>query len=493
MGELFETKITLIKVINKGAASFVKQAVCYNPRDGLVLPINAFLFERRFNLGAAWRTVESDAYSLCVWWDYLHLRRINYLSADVEDLKDFIRSGGTRYGNIVQFPGSDPILNFDETTAAAADTVLAFYRFLKHNLNFRLAGEDGSLGDVRRKFLGRLRSSGQMGDDIEHHSVAYPRSERPKLRYNRPTPSPEEALEVINATLRGHRAFHVQTYYFIAKLFRFSGLRAGGCSSMTVEGFFGAMAVETPFIKAGLKSALVNRQKLAEVQFEIVECLNWLRQQGRTYIFVPVVEKGRAQRLAPVPIELASELVDYILNDRERFIESKKQRGAYQPPDNVFLSNKAGGGGYLTAEAMSNKMALIFRECGIAGSGHRLRATFCESVVRELYLRDRGANGRAWQPDVIIAVARKLLGHMSADAISSYLNNIASNEHAWSGEPILVRDKGDAAIMRGLSDALEGNDGKDVGKELRDWATRMAIPPRDERNLFNTVKTHENG
>ena len=262
---------------------------------------------------------------------------------------------------------------------------------------------------------------------------------------------------------------------------------------MTVSGFFGSMAVETPFIKAGLKSALINLGNLAEVQFDIVECLNGLRQDGRTYIFVPVTEKGRAQRLAPVPIELASELVDYILNDRERFIEEKRKSKAYKAPDNVFLSNKTVTGGFLTAEAISNKMASIFRECGIGGSGHRLRATFCESVVKDLYLRDRGANGRAWQPDVIIAVARKLLGHMSDEAIRSYLNNIASNEHTWSGEPILVRDKSDAAVMRGLSDALEGSNGLDVGKKLRVWAAKMAIPAREEPNLFNSIRKHENG
>ncbi len=82
---------------------------------------------------------------------------------------------------------------------------------------------------------------------------------------------------------------------------------------------------------------------------------------------------------------------------------------------------------------------------------------------------------------------------MSDEAINSYLNNIASNEYAWAGEPVLVRDSEDAAVMRGLSDALEGSDGSDVARELREWADRMSIAPRAEPNLFNAVKTFENG
>lgn len=496
MHEFVETKVELlVSTLSKGESTARKQAVCYNPREGLILPVNAFLFERRFVLGKSWRTVEADARSLCQWWDFLFLKGMDYRGADVDDLRDFIISGGTRYGNVVRFPGSDLQVNFDETTAAKADTILAFYKFLKDECDVRLEGGAGeTLGDVRKKVLGKVRYRVQESDTEKQPAFVYPRSGDPKLRYERPTPTPEEATEVIKATTsKSIRPFHVHTYYFIASLMRFGGLRAGGCASLTVEAFFGAMAVETVFIKAGLARPLRNRQHLDDLQFEIIECLNKMLRQGRTYLFVPVIEKGQIQRLAPIPINIAIELVDYILNERRSFIEKKRQKYAYDPPDNVFLSNKVTGDKFLTAEAISNKVALIFRDCKIAGSGHRLRATFCESIVRDLYLRDRGANGRAWQPDVIIAVARKLLGHMSAEAINSYLNNIASNEHAWAGEPVLVRDTDDAAVMRGLSDALEGSAGRDVARELREWAKRMSIPPREERNLFNAIKTFENG
>ncbi|MBY5505339.1 site-specific integrase [Rhizobium leguminosarum] len=495
MQTFVETKVEfLASILSKGSSGVSKQAVCYNPREGLILPVNAFLFDRRFNQGKSWRTVEADARSLCQWWDFLYLKGMDFRRADVDDLRDFILSGGTRYGNVVRLPGVDPHVNFNETTAAKADTILSFYKFLQNGCDVRLEGGPGeTLGDVRRRTLGRVRYHEQETQDEEQPTFAYPRSENPRLRYLRPTPTPEEATEIIKATAKAHRPFHVHSYYFIASLFRFGGLRAGGCESLTLSGFFGAMAVETAFMKVGLAAALRNGQRLNNSQFEIVECLNKMLRQGRTYLFVPVIEKGSIQRLAPIPIKIAIELVDYILNERRRFIEQKRQKYPYDPPDNVFLSSKITGSKFLTADAISNKIALIFRDCKIAGSGHRLRATFCESVVRDLYLRDRGANGRAWQPNVIIAIARKYLGHMSDEAINSYLNNIASNEYAWAGEPVLVRDSDDAAVIRGLSDALEGTDGRDVARELREWADRMSIPPRAEPNLFNAVKTFENG
>ncbi|WP_377277077.1 hypothetical protein [Rhizobium sp. R86522] len=494
MGNSIETRVQFIECISKGNASVKRQAVCYNPREGLIIPVNAYLFDRRFNQGKSWRTVEADARSLCQWWDFIYLKRVDYRGADVEDLRDFIISGGTRYGNVVRFPGTDPRANFDETTAAKTDTILSFYKFLKVEFDVRLEGGRGeTLGDVRRRALGRIRFREPDSQGDEAPTFAYPRSENPRLRYLRPTPTPEEATEIIKATAKAHRPFHIHSYYFIASLFRFGGLRAGGCESLTVSGFFGAMAVESTFMKAGLASVLKSGRRLNDSQFEIVECLNKMLRLGRTYLFVPVIEKGSVQRLAPIPISIAIELVDYILNDRQRFIDRKRQRYSYDPPDNLFLSNKTSGSKFLTADAISNRMALIFRDCKIAGSGHRLRATFCESVVRDLYLRDRGANGRAWQPNVIIAIARKYLGHMSDEAINNYLNNIAANEYAWAGEPVLVRDTEDAAVIRGLSDALEGANGRDVASELRQWADRMSIAPRAEPNLFNAVKTLENG
>jgi hypothetical protein len=114
-------------------------------------------------------------------------------------------------------------------------------------------------------------------------------------------------------------------------------------------------------------------------------------------------------------------------------------------------------------------MKELFRRADVAGSGHRLRATFAEDIVRDLYLRDRARHGQHYNVDAILMLAAEYLGHSDPESLRHYINNILKQERALEGEPVVFPEQ-DAPIMRVIAQAL-AEDGADV---LRTLLNRIA-------------------
>jgi site-specific recombinase XerD len=467
-----------------GGRKVSKLVTCFNQREGNVNALNRYLTSLALD-GAGWRTVEKAAYALADFWDYLFFNAISFREADVDDLKNYAASGCSRFGNVVAFSPSSKV-NYTETDGAKLNTILAFYRFLAKEPGVVLRERRGdTLATIHLKRIGY-----KIDDHSAPVSVQYREEQKQKIRKGRPTPSDEEAGEIITSTQIEVDLNRRSTWFLVANLMRFAGFRAIGCSNVCLSAIYSALSEEAVFLKRGLNTRLKDANDDWKTQLEVKSALNEMLLQRRKFVPISIVEKGGRSRLAPVPIGLLMELLDYVWAERVEFIEKRRRRhNSYKPPDQIFLSYKTGSA--LQSESISNKMSSIFKRCMIPGSGHRLRATFCQEVVRDLYLRDRALNGRAWQPDVVLALARDMMGHLNVETLGSYLNDIVNQENAYNGEPVLVRDTEDAAVLRGLTDVYEGENAEWVRAELKRILREAGGKPRKESNMFRSLEELE--
>ncbi|TBG66103.1 site-specific integrase [Rhizobium leguminosarum] len=442
--------------------------------------MNHFLTSRALD-GTSWRTVEKAALALADFWDYLFYNGIAFREASLQDLKNYTASGCSRFGNVVAF-GPLSRINYTETDAAKLNIILSFYRFLAKEHGITLREHRGeTLATITLKRIGS-----KVEEDGTPVTLPYREEQKQKIRKRRPTPNVEQAGEIIHSTQTEKDPNRRSTWFLIANLERFAGFRAVGCSSVRLSSIYASLGEEALFLRSGLAQKLKQATGDWKLQLEIKSLLAQISVHGRKYIPISIVEKGGNSRLAPVPIPLVVEILDYAWSEREAFIKKRQQRHPdYEAPDELFLSFKTGSA--LQNDSISNKLSSVFRKCKIPGSGHRLRATFCQEVVRDLYLRDRALNGRAWQPGVVIATAREMMGHLSVETLESYLNDIVNQENSYQGEPVLVRDLEDAAVIRGLSDMYEGESAEWVRAELKRVLLEAGGAPRKESNMFRSL------
>jgi hypothetical protein len=84
-----------------------------------------------------------------------------------------------------------------------------------------------------------------------------------------------------------------------------------------------------------------------------------------------------------------------------------------------------------------------------------------------------------------------MMGHLNVETLGSYLNDIVNQENAYNGEPVLVRDTEDAAVLRGLTDVYEGENAEWVRAELKRILREAGGKPRKESNMFRSLEELE--
>ena len=466
----WETKIykteRSFRIDNK-PAGLLSQAI--NPDDGVVISLQAYLLDGAVRIGENPLTVEKNAYSLCLWYDYLRHNEIDIFDAHEGNLRDFLLSGGNRYGN-VRAIGSSTKVVLDETNLTKLNTIIAFYDFWE-----RKRGK--TLRVYRGLTLARLNEDlfTRRHRQISSAKINFSKAEAQGSKKRRPTPTLADGELILDSALEQRDQNRAQTWYLIGSIALRSGSRAIGIESLTVKSLMQGLRQEPAF--QALKDSLkVSAGQLKDaIRRKIVHALQGMEAVHRKFIYCDVKRKGPGSYPIAIPIPLCVELIDYICTCREHVIRTRFAKAGLRAPDNVFLSYKVRqANGVIQAASMGNFFKKKFNELEIDGSLQRLRATFAEEVVRDIYIRERALNGRAWQANNVIAFARKLLGHLSDQAIQAYLNNIEAME-LLVGEPVLVETPQDVPYVRALCMALAQPDSGEVREALHELLHRRGI------------------
>lgn len=265
--------------------------------------------------------------------------------------------------------------------------------------------------------------------------------------------------------------------FFCARVMAHMGLRRQGVEGMTTRALEVALAqvgIRVPafrpttadergnLLATGWKPWLTGLDAIADMPIErdrILAGLTDVEKQHRRNLYITVVEKGRKSRDVPVPIRLLRAiLVEWLWGQRKRFIDDRRRRHPhYVPPSELWLSRKTGMG--MTAAAIANEVKLAFNRQDIDASGHRLRAFFITELVRDLYLAARAAHGRMFDARNILDQAAEIAGHENPSSLEPYLDRVMKEENVLPGEPVLVEDPDDAAVLRAMAEVLNRGDG----------------------------------
>lgn len=426
-----------------------KFSLTMNDRVGCSMFILPFLLEKGMRFDAKWRSLEKAALNLALWEDYLDLQGVNPFDADERNLKRFLLRGGKRTGNIIPFKDSE--LTIDATNVRKLYTILACYDFWERKRGVTLKRYAGStLGSLADGLFNRKSGT------LSTTPFKFSRAQESKTKKTRKTPSDPDAKRIIaKANSDNASEDRRETWFLIASLMRHSGFRAGGCSTLTIASLLEGFREEGEFLAIPECKTVLRRHYLPENRKLILKALKNLAARGRKYLFFVVTEKT-GSREAPISINLLEDILDYIWTTRADFIKKRFKITQRKAPDEVFLSYKNRA---FAQESISNKLGKIFTDCFIPGSGHKLRAAFCQGIVKDVYLRHRSIHGRAWQASMVLERARQMMGHQSVETLQPYLDDVLAEEAELEGEPVIIRDSSDAADIRGISEALdEGNE-----------------------------------
>ncbi|MBY3367259.1 phage integrase family protein [Rhizobium laguerreae] len=439
------------------------------------MPIAAYLAYRKKH-GASTETLRKESYWVAEFWDFLRICGVGIQSVKERDVIKFLDNGAKRASQIRFLRRSDAGVSYLETIDRKRDLVYRFLYVLEHKLQIirDVITVDGSPKNGTLAFKERVRvslgvASDNQGDEIRSEI----RKAKERTRQARPTPSQEQADKILNAALEWQGELSPATYYLFASLQNKSGARAGGICDLTVSCL--TRAVETE-VQNLVSKTIPYIAKLACDSFEIevsrreiVQALRSISERGRKFIFVSVIEKGKPARGLPIPINLSLEILEYIWNERARFL--KDWRGT-SPTDSdyVFLSQTTAR--QYKRGSVSKILKSLFDATGVRGSGHRLRATFCEEVVRDLYLREKAKNGSHYDVDTILLLAAEYLGHRDPRTLRPYLNNILKQDAALEGQPVMFSDE-DAPKFAVIAQAL--SEPGPAADKLR----TLVIPPQN--------------
>jgi integrase len=453
-----------------GDRYIARYPIVSNPRDGVVLPIAAF-FHHRVENDASEKSLEGDAYCLAEYWDYLAVNDIEYDRVTPDILKKYFDGGAKRDSNIVFLRSQDVPLIYKDTIRRKRGIIYNFYHILQNHIGIvkGVLASKNSEDDAGFRLPAARVSVGigvPRARDGDNRTRATARLAKEKKRRPKGTPSVEEAELIIDNLLERRDQNRGSTYYLAASLGIYGGARNCGVEDLTLCSIIDALLDEPDVAKVIVPfSPTLDSKRLVEasgtqLRTTVVRALKALGSSGRRFVFAMVIEKGKARPL-PSPVSLALEILDYIWSDRQEFIRGKQSRDPkYEPPDNVFLSYKTGAA--LKAGSISRVISKIFRNNAIPGTPHRLRATFAEEVVRDLYYKDKSKNGGKVDFISIIELASEMLGHSNKKTIKKYINNIVKKDRLLQGHVVVVKDPKDAALLTKISDALESARGGEI-------------------------------
>jgi integrase len=136
---------------------------------------------------------------------------------------------------------------------------------------------------------------------------------------------------------------------------------------------------------------------------------------------INVTGKGGKRRVIWATADLLGQTRDYIEEERKAIVRRWRRRlsSSYKDPQEIFLSSKTGSP--LHPDTTSQKFAEAFREAGVAGSGHRVRARFLTNLVERIYERDFERLGSVPDLTSVLLPAAQIAGHSDVRTLQPYL------------------------------------------------------------------------
>jgi hypothetical protein len=211
-----------------------------------------------------------------------------------------------------------------------------------------------------------------------------------------------------------------------------------------------------------------------------------MMERQRSNLFVLVTEKKAVTRNVAVPIAFFLENLSFVWEQRQIFIGNfAGSRPAWRDPGALIPSMKTGG--CLRPNSVGNLLKTAFNSSDIKGSGHRLRASFAEELMRDAYYRARAAHGRNWDPQTILFLVAEALGHRDLDSLTHYLNQVIREDQLVEGNPVFVADRKQWLNVRALVDHLNSGN-RDASIELTSLLARLGIEPEPDIDSLEGVR-----
>jgi integrase len=137
-----------------------------------------------------------------------------------------------------------------------------------------------------------------------------------------------------------------------------------------------------------------------------------------------VVTKGGHHRIVEIVPDLLLRTRNYIEEDRLGVVHRFRQKhgGIYKAPAAVFLSEKTGMA--LRFGSITNLIGEAFKEAGVRGSGHRMRARYLTNLVQHYYDEAFAKHGNSISFDIVLLKAAEAAGHANPSSLRPYLNLI---------------------------------------------------------------------
>lgn len=450
-----------------------KMPLAVNDAIGVVVVLQAYILECSVRAGDHWRTAEKHGYTLCEWYDFLQQQGLSVFEAHEGHVRNFLLGGGKRSGNVVAV-GKSAEIPRTKTNLAKFKALISFYDFWQNTRGKILKSFRGTtIADIPENLFQR---EGRSRSKAEINFSKASKTNKSKRRIG--TPDDDDWDAITDEVLSRQDQNRAQTYYLIGGLARRSGSRALGIHGLTVAEFLKGISSEKLFKKTPNYRAVIKNYLLPENRVTIVGALQQMGRYRRKFIYCMVPNKGGGEAVSiAVPIELAIEIFEYICTRRQDVVRTRFRKKNKTPPDNIFLSYKTGqAGGALTQEAMSNFYNNVMKDLEIEGTFHRLRAAFCQEVVRDLYIRERAINGKAWRIENVLEFARKLLGHKNPHSLEHYLNVVLAEE-ALFGDPIMVETPEDTPYVRAIAARLYAPNNDNFREALLGFMADQGLEP----------------
>lgn len=188
-----------------------------------------------------------------------------------------------------------------------------------------------------------------------------------------------------------------------------------------------------------------------------------LEEKGETYE-ITIVGKGDKRRLIWAGPDLLAQTRDYIEGERQAIVRRCRARlgSSYRVPEEVFLSSKTGHG--LHKDTLSQKFAKAFREAGVRGSGHRVRARFITNLAEQAYEAAYEKLGSVPDLASVLLPIAQLAGHNQVETLQPYIAVVmrrllqqtqAGRKAAAETKAAAAERRADASLLRlGATESL---------------------------------------
>jgi hypothetical protein len=249
----------------------------------------AYLLERRLRQNCSKGTVTGEAYALKAWWTFLEEAGLDWMSATDDDMQAWARRQEKR----LSLRRNQDLLNILARFYQYARTTMRLYAVglssdpAKRGVDTLIEPEElvsvTSHGRVFRRFKTRFRYA----------------TIPSRVRGSRPTPSPDQASEVLDALADRDCPYIAARDYLMGRWMVDAGLRRQGVAGLTLDSLEGALVAEGQALVGKLASLANDSQGRSA----LLNALHRLEQSGRINLLVSVREKGK-ERFAPAPFPL---------------------------------------------------------------------------------------------------------------------------------------------------------------------------------------------